>query len=71
MHFHSNFELADGAILMFDVTNKQSFINLVSDKDNSRKIKRSWMKELKFRAIDSKHPMMILGKHKHLCTAKD
>ena len=62
--FHSNFEMADGAILMFDVTNWQSLINLLSDKDNTRKIKRSWKKELMFRAIDNKHPMMILGKHK-------
>jgi hypothetical protein len=46
---------------MFDVTNKQSLINLLSDKDNSRKIKRSWRKELMFKAIDSKHPMMVLG----------
>ena len=47
---------------MFDVTNKQSLINLVSDEDNSRKIKRSWMKELMFKAIGNKHPVMVLGK---------
>lgn len=52
---------------MFDVTNKQSFINLISDKDNSRKIKRSWRKELMFKAIDSKHPVMVLGKHRTKC----
>lgn len=58
-------ESADGAILLFDVTNKQSFVNLVSDKDNSREIKRSWMKELKFKAKDDKHPVMILGMQLH------
>ena len=62
MSFYSHFESADGAILMFDVTNKQSFINLVSDEDNSRKIRRSWMKELMFKAIGNKHPVMVLGK---------
>ena len=47
---------------MFDVTNEQSFINLVSDEDNSRKIRRSWMKELMFKSIGDKHPVMVLGK---------
>ena len=58
-------ESADGAILLFDVTNKQSFVNLVSDKDNSRQIKRSWMKELIFKAKDDKYPVMILGMQLH------
>lgn len=47
--------------MLFDVTNKQSFVNLVSDEDNSRRIKRSWMKELKFKAKGDKYPVMILG----------
>lgn len=54
-------EAADGAILLFDVTNEQSFVNLVSDDNNSRQIKRSWMKELMFKAKGDKHPVMILG----------
>lgn len=51
--------------MMFDVTNKQSFINLVSDENNSRQIKRSWMKELKFKAKGDKYPVMILGMPLH------
>ena len=54
-------EAADGAILLFDVTNEQSFVNLVSDENNSRQIKRSWMKELRFKAKGDKHPVVILG----------
>ena len=63
--YYSILESADGAILLFDVTNKQSFVNLVSDKDNSREIKRSWMKELIFKAKDDKYPVMILGMQLH------
>ena len=55
-------ESADGAIMLFDVTNKQSFTNLVSDEGNSRQSKRSWMKELQFKAKGDKYPVMILGK---------
>lgn len=62
---NSILESADGAIMMFDVTNKQSFINLVSDENNSRQIKRSWMKELKFKAKGDKYPVMILGMPLH------
>ena len=58
---YSILESADGAIMLFDVTNKQSLVNLVSDEDNSRQIKRSWMKELKFKAKGDKYPVMILG----------
>ena len=62
LYVYSYFESADGAILMFDVTNKQSFINLVSDEGNSRKIGKSWMKELMFKAVDYRHPAMVFCK---------
>ena len=61
MMLHHSMESADGAVMLFDATNKQSFINLVSDEGNSRHSKRSWMKELKFKAKGDKYPVMILG----------
>ena len=64
--YYYSMESADGAIMLFDVTNKQSFTNLVSDEGNSRQSKRSWMKELQFKAKGDKYPVMILGKKQSL-----
>ena len=47
---------------MFSISQRQSFINLVTDRENTRGCKKSWIKVLNYKAEDSKHPVMILGR---------
>ena len=58
---YSFFRDVQGTIIMFDLTNKQSLLNALSDKENKRKNHSSWIKEVNFKAEDEKFPVKVLG----------
>ena len=47
---------------MFALSQRQSLTNLVTDRENTRRCKKSWMKELKYKVEDTQYPVMILGR---------
>ena len=62
-YIHSFFRNVQGTIIMFDLTNEQSLLNALSDKENNRKGHTSWIKEVDFRAEDDKYPIKLLGEY--------
>ena len=53
----------DGTIIMFDVTNKQSLVNALSDGECSKVKKKCWLKEVDYKAEDDHKPVKLLGIH--------
>ena len=51
-----------GTIIMFDVSDKQTFINALSDRGSNRGKEKCWIKEVDFKAEDNNLPVKILGK---------
>ena len=58
---NSFFRDVDGTIIMFDVTNKQSLVNALSDSKCSKVKKKCWLKEVDYKAEDDHKPVKLLG----------
>ena len=51
-----------GTIIMFDVSDKQTLVNALSDRGSNRgRRRKSWLKEVDYRAEDDNQPVKILG----------
>lgn len=58
---YSFFRNADAAVIVFDVSRKETFENAIKDTSEKREDFTSWVKETKHRLDDSRHTVTILG----------
>jgi len=56
------FRQADAALVAFDISERESFLNATKDRSEDVYEFTTWLKEVRLRVDDSRAPVIILGK---------